>query len=111
MNLVKASDKAPTPSGINATELAIVDVVIERLIMRARKQWFPSDNSSAPTTDLHHESDAKATSGISPLVGAFPVFSDCGHQRSGRRPGLHSGATAAFGFRPPLRLNILQPSV
>ena len=79
MNLVKASDKAPTPSGINATELAI--------------------------------SDAKATSGISPLVGAFPVFSDCWHQRSGRRPGLHSGATAAFGFRPPLRPNILQPSV
>lgn len=110
MNLVKANDKAPTPSGNNAIELAIVDVVIERLIMLTRKQWFPSNNSSAPATDLHHESDAKATYGT-PLVGTFPVFSDCGHQRYGHRPGLHSGATAAFGFRPPLRLNILQPSV
>ena len=111
MNIVKANDKAPTPSGINATELAVVDVVIERLIMLTRKQWFPSDYPPAPTTDLHHESDAKASAGNATLVGSFPVFSDCGHQRSGSHPGLYTGATAAFGLRPALHTHILQTSV
>lgn len=101
MRAVKANDMSPTPSETNATGSGIVDVVIERINMLTRKQWFPSDNSPAPTTGLHHESDAKTSTGTLMSAGTFPVFSDCGHQRSGRLLGLHSGVTAAFGFRPP----------
>ena len=111
MKSVKANNQSPTPSENNVAGLPIVDVVIERLIISTRKQWFPSDCRPAPTTDLHHESDAKASAGNATLVGFFPVFSDCGHQRSGRHPGLYTGATAAFGLCPALHTHILQTSV